>query len=263
MSGFQGSRYITSLSRVRTTETRRGVRIAALIGLAAGCLTAAASIGFAYQAETVSGGGTISGTVKFEGRAPVPERLSVTKDPAACGIQPLYDQSLMIGTEGGIANVVVTLDGIGKGEPLVPLKDVRFDQKGCEYLPHVIAFPAGSTVQVINSDGILHSIHTESILNPPVDMAQPAFKKIIDVTVADPEIIKVGCDAHNWMQGWWYVAANPYYAVTGPDGKYVIKNVPPGTYTLKVWQEKLGVEKQPVVVGPAASVEADFTLKYR
>jgi plastocyanin len=214
-----------------------------------------------YQSEKVIDGGTISGVVKLAGHAPAPVRLEVTKDLDVCGAHPLYDQSLVVGSGGGIANAVVILDGISKGEPMIPLKDVKFDQKGCEYIPHVIAFPAGSTIEIINSDGILHNIHSESTINPAIDMAQPGFKKTIDVTIKYPEVIKVGCDAHNWMEGWWYAAANPYYAVTGADGKYTIKNVPPGVYTLKVWQGRLGVKKQPVTVGRGASVKADFTLK--
>lgn len=236
----------------------RRFRIAAL---AAVTLSAFAISAYAYQPETVIGGRSISGTVKLDGHAPAPQRLEVTKDPEVCGARPLYDQSLVVGPSGGIANAVVTLADISKGEPLVPLKDVKFDQEGCEYIPHVIAFPAGSTIQIINSDGILHSIHTESVINPVVDMAQPGFKKTIEVTIADPEVIKVGCDAHNWMRGWWYVTANPYYAVTGPDGDYSIENVPPGTYTLEVWQEKLGVKRQHVTVGQAASVSANFSFK--
>ena len=219
-------------------------------------------IAHAYQAETVIDGGTLSGVVTLAGPAPVPQRLEVSKDKDVCGAQPLFDQSLVVSANRGIANAVVTLTDIKQGEALVPLPDVAFDQKGCEYIPHVIAFPAGSTVRVENSDGILHSIHTESTINPVVDMAQPGFKKSITVTIAQPEAIKVTCDAHNWMEGWWYATANPYYAVTGPDGKYTIKNVPPGSYTLEVWQEKLGVTKQPVTVGKAASVQANFTLKF-
>lgn len=231
-----------------------------LTAIAAGTLLVPLTA-FSYQSETVVDGGTISGEVTLAGQAPAPARLEVSKDKDVCGAQPLYDQSLVVGSNRGIANAVVTLADIQKGEAFTPLPDVKFDQKGCEYIPHVIAFPAGSTIQIINSDGILHSIHTESTINPVVDMAQPGFKKTIDITIADPEVIKVGCDAHNWMQGWWYATSNPYYAVTGADGKFTIKNVPPGSHTLEVWQEKLGVKKQPVTVGKDGAVTADFTLK--
>jgi plastocyanin len=234
-------------------------RLIAVATLATAMLTSAA--GLSNQSETVVDGGMISGMVTLAGQAPAPVRLEVSKDKDVCGMHPLYDESLVVGSNNGIANAVVTLADIKKGEPLTPLADVLFDQKGCEYIPHVIAFPAGSTIKIENSDGILHSIHTESTINTVVDMAQPGFKKTITVTIEKPEVIKVTCDAHNWMEGWWYAAANPYYAVTGPDGKYTIKNVPPGNYTLEVWQEKLGVAKQSVTVGKGASVKADFTLK--
>jgi len=214
----------------------------------------------AYLAITVIDGGTISGVVKFAGPVPMPIPLEVSKDKDVCGAHPIYNESLMVGANGGIANAVVSLSGIQQGSLMAPLSGVTFDQRGCEYKPHVIAFPAGSTVRIVNSDGILHSIHTESSINPTVDMAQPGFKKTIFVTIAKPEIIRVTCDAHNWMEGWWYAAPNPYYAVTGTGGNYSIKNVPAGTYTLEVWQEKLGIEKHPVTVAEGASVNANFTM---
>jgi hypothetical protein len=139
-----------------------------------------------------------------------------------------------------------------------PLSNVMFDQKGCEYIPHVIAFPAGSSVEIVNSDGLLHSIHTVSTINPVVDMAQPGFKKKISVTIDKPEVIKVTCDAHNWMIGWWYVTANPYYAVTDESGHFSIANVPPGTYTVKVWQESLGTASRKVTVKAATTAVWDF-----
>jgi plastocyanin len=236
------------------------LRWALFISIVAGALRMPFAA-FSYQSETVVDGGMISGVVTLAGPAPAPVQLEVSKDKDVCGAKPLYDQSLLAGSKGGIANAVVTLAGIQKGEPLRPLHDVVLDQKGCEYIPHVIAFPAGSTIQITNSDGILHSIHTESAINPVVDMAQPCFKKSMTETIAQPEVIKVGCDAHNWMEGSWYATANPYYAVTRPDGEYTIKNIPPGNYTLEVWQEKLGVKKQPVRVSKGGSVTADFTLK--
>jgi hypothetical protein len=216
---------------------------------------------FPYEAAPVSNGGSIVGTVKLDGVAPKPARLEIGKDKDVCGAHPLFDQSLVVGHSGGISKAVVTIDDIVRGEAIKPDPAVLFDQKGCEYTPHVIAFPAGSTVKVLNSDGILHSIHTESSINPVVDMAQPGFKKTINVTVGKPEAIKVTCDAHNWMDGWWYAVSNPYYAVTDTAGRFTIANVPPGTYTVRVWQEKLGTLTRKVTVVADKPVTIDFAMK--
>jgi len=235
----------------------RKIALAAVLGAALLCAAAA----YAYDAAPVANGGTVTGVVKFDGVAPKPARLEIGKDKDVCGVHPLYDQSLEVGHGGGIANAVVTIQDIARGEPFKPADGIVFDQKGCQYTPHVIAFPAGSTVKVLNSDGILHSIHTVSSINPVVDMAQPGFKKTISVTIAKPEAIKVTCDAHNWMEGWWYVVGNPYYAVTDAAGHFSIANVPPGTYTVQVWQEKLGEISRKVTVAAGAPVTANFTMK--
>lgn len=214
----------------------------------------------AYQAETVKGGGTISGTVKFNGAPPPRKPVEISKDREVCGAVPHYDESLVVAPDGGIANAVISITDIASGAPLIPLKHVKFDQKNCEYRPRVLAFPAGSTVDVVNSDGILHSVRTESKHNPALDIAQPPFKRVIELPVKDADLIGVSCDAHNWMHGWWFVADNPYYAVTDAAGHFTIKDVPPGTYTLRVWQEKLGTETRKVTVEPGKTVTVDFTM---
>jgi plastocyanin len=207
--------------------------------------------------------GVVSGFVAYGGGPASPAPVPITKDREVCGTAPLFDQSLVVGSDRGLANVVVTLSNTEKAPPLNPLPAIRFDQKGCQYIPHVLVFPAGSTVVILNSDGILHNIHTESVVNPAIDMAQPGFKKQIRVTIQKPEVIKVTCDAHNWMVGWWYVTGTPYYAVTGSDGRYVIRGVPPGTYTLHFWQEQLGTHSQQVVTRPGTVTVANFTFKLR
>jgi plastocyanin len=215
----------------------------------------------AYQAEVVKDGGTIVGAVRFDGPPPVRKQVEISKDRDVCGTKPHYDESLIVDAGGGIANAVVSLPGIARGVPMVPLKDVKFDQKNCDYSPHVLAFPAGSTVDLINSDGILHSIRTESQRNPQLDMAQPSFKRVIvTAPIEYPEAIHVTCDAHNWMHGWWFVAGNPYYAMTDAKGEFTIKDVPPGTYAIEVWQEKLGTQTRKVTVAPGKTVTVDFSM---
>ncbi len=243
-----------------STRIRRSA-IAGIIAAIALALMLPASAARAYEAETVKDAGSIVGIVKFGGSPPAPKPVEISKDRDVCGAMQHYDESLVVDAGGGIANAVVSIPTIARGAPLVPLKDVKFDQKNCDYTPHVLAFPIGSTVDIINSDGILHSVRTESKRNPALDMAQPAFKRVIVVAPLEyPELIDVSCDAHNWMHGWWFVAGNPYYAVTDSKGAFTIKDVPPGNYTLEVWQEKLGTQTRKVTVEPGRAITVDFTM---
>ncbi len=225
--------------------------------LVAAC--AAVALGTALPgAHAFAAGGTISGTVKYGGTAPAPKKVEVTKDKEVCGLKPHFDEELMVSSDGGIANAVVIVKG-AKGT-LKP-DNVKFDQKGCDYSPHVLAFPAGSTVHIMNDDGILHNIHTYSKANPPFNMAQPKFKKEITKVIDKPETIKVNCDAHGWMHGWWVATDTPYYAVTDDKGNYTIKDVPAGSYTVEVWQEKLGTDDQKADVKDGGTANVNFSMK--
>jgi plastocyanin len=203
-------------------------------------------------------GGTISGTVKYDGTAPAPKPVEVTKDKEVCALHQHFVEDLIVDSGGGIANAVVIVKG-AKGD--MKAADVTFDQKGCDYVPHVLAFPAGSTVKIVNSDGILHNIHTYSTANPSFNMAQPKFKKVIEQKVEKPEVIKVTCDAHGWMHGWWVATDTPYFAVTDDKGNYSIPGVPAGDYTVEVWQEKLGTDDQKASVKDGATATTNFSMK--
>jgi plastocyanin len=225
--------------------------------VAAAC--AAVALGTSFTPGNANAaGGTISGTVKYDGTPPKPKKLEITKDKEVCGLHEHFEQDLVVGSDGGIANAVIVVKG-AKGA-LKP-ETVNFDQHGCQYEPHVLAFPAGSTVEIKNDDGILHNIHTYSKVNPSFNMAQPKFKKVIKQTVAKPEVIKVTCDAHGWMHGWWVATDTPYFAVTDDKGNYTIKDVPPGNYTVEVWQEKLGTQDQKADVKDGGTANVNFSLK--
>jgi hypothetical protein len=224
-------------------------------------LAACASVALGVSVGTntaYAAGGTISGTVKYAGTPPAPKKVEVTKDKEVCGLKPHFEEELIVGSDGGIANAVVIVKG-AKG-PTKP-GEVTFDQKGCDYVPHVLAFPACSTVKITNSDGILHNIHTYSTKNPSFNMAQPKFKKVISQKVEQPEVIKVTCDAHGWMHGWWVATDTPYFAVTDDKGAYTIKDVPAGNYEIEVWQEKLGTEDKKADVKDGATATTDFSMK--
>ena len=214
----------------------------------------------AYEGVTVTGGGSIRGTVKLQGTAPAPKEIETTKDREVCGAHKLIDESLIVASGGGIKNAVVSITNITRGKALDTTGKPELDQHGCTYVPHVLTVPAGSELQIRNSDGILHNIHTYSTRNPPMNRAQPKFKKVITETFSQPETIRTTCDAHGWMQGWLIVIEHPYYAVTDDNGGFQLTDVPAGDYELKVWHEKLGEQTQKVVVAGAGQVSADFLL---
>ena len=212
----------------------------------------------AYEGGDVKDGGSISGTVKFKGTAPAPKKLDVGKDKEVCGKAPKLDQSLIV--EGGnLVNAVVTITDIKKGKK-IEVKKVQLDQNGCEYHPHVLAFPAGSTVEVLNPDGILHNVHSYSKANTPFNMAQPKFKKTLDVKVDKPEIIEVKCDVHGWMHGWLVASETPYFAVTDKSGTFKLDNVPAGSYNVELWHEKLGKSSQKVTVKAKEDAKVNFEV---
>jgi plastocyanin len=235
-------------------------------GLALGLIVtlgAAAPAPAAYEAGAVANGGSISGLIKYKGTPPPRASLEVNKDKEACG-GAKESRELVVGADGGIQYVVVSIPGIAKGKPFPEAKS-QLDQKGCEYTPHISIVPAGGELEIVNSDGILHNIHTypQENKNPAVNRAQPKFKKTINEKFAQPERIKLGCDVHGWMQGWLIVENNPYVAITDEKGNFKITDIPPGDYEVTIWQEKLGETKQKVTVpaGGNATVNAELAGK--
>jgi len=229
-----------------------------LFFIAAAMLTLPASAMAQYAAGDVKDGGTISGTVKFKGSAPAPKKLDVNKDKEVCGKTPKVDQSLVV-NNGNIANAVVTITDIKKGKK-IESKKITLDQKGCEYHPHVLAFPAGSTVEILNPDGILHNVHSYSKVNSPFNVAQPKFKKTLAQKIEKPETIEIKCDVHSWMSGWLVATPNPYFAVTDNSGSFKLTDVPAGSYTVEVWHEKLGKSTQKVTVKAKQDAKVGFEL---
>lgn len=214
----------------------------------------------AYEAIAVTDGGTLSGVVKFAGTAPAPEKFEVTKDVEACGKEKTKDD-LVVASGGGIESVAVVVKA-AKGKALeVPAAPVTFDQKGCEYHPHVLAFPAGSTIQVLNPDGVLHNVHVLGKANPEANRAMPKFQKKIDWKVEKAEWpIAVKCDAHPWMHAYWLSMDQPYYAVTDATGAFKITDLPPGDYEVEVWHPILGKKTEKVSVKAKEDTKVDWSL---
>ena len=202
--------------------------------------------------------GDIVGKVRYAGTAPAPAKIPVTKDQAVCGKATHVDESLIVGADKGVMYVVVKVADPKDGKKMTPAKKPALDQNGCKFVPHVEIVPAGAEIDIVNSDGILHNIHSFPKNNPPFNKAQPKFKNVMPATFAKPDIVQVKCDVHSWMNGWVVVAEHPYYALTDASGAYTISGVPAGTYTIETWHEKLGKQTKSVTVPATGSVTADL-----
>ncbi len=203
--------------------------------------------------------GTIRGRITYKGTPPPREEIKATKDQQVCGKEKHVSESLVVASDGGIRYAVVSIDPVTGGKTF-DAATPQLDQRGCWFYPHVIVVPAGVEMEILNNDGILHNIHTYPEKNAPINMAQPKFRKVLKTSFAEPDIVRVSCDVHNWMNAWIVVAKHPYYAVTAPDGSYSLDGVPPGTYKLTVWHETLGTKTQSVTVQAKGTAEASLTF---
>ena len=213
-----------------------------------------------YQTMTVANGGTISGTVTYAGAMPKKVQIQKTKDTAVCGKTTHYKEDMLVSGNKGLANVVVRIMNISKGKGMDSMgSEFVLDQNGCVFSPHISIIPLGAQCTILNSDGILHNIHTFSEKNRPINRAQPKFLKKVEVEFTEPEVIRVTCDAHGWMSAWIVVADHPYYAVTDEKGNFQLDGVPPGTYSVKFWHEKLGESTGKITVGSGEAASLDHT----
>lgn len=198
--------------------------------------------------------GTISGTVTYDGKVPTLKPIAMDADPSCAKKHtgPVPSDVLVLGTGNTMANILVRVVGglpAGKTWP-APSTTATMDQKGCRYEPHVLGIQVGQAFKILNSDGILHNVHSLPKVNKPFNMAMPANRTEATATFDKPEnVFQVKCDVHPWMSAYIAVLTHPFYAVTAKDGKFTIPNLDPGTYEVEAWHEKLGTQKMSVTVG--------------
>ena len=229
--------------------------------LAAATLSLVLSVGnlAAYEGGDVSNGGTITGTVKLVGDVPAAKTLRVDKDQATCGHDDLPSEALMVSGDSSVQNAVVSITNISKGKKFEG-GTPSLDQKGCVFIPHVSMIPQGSSIELLNSDDVMHNLHSWSMKNTAFNEGVAAHGSI-SKTFEFPETVKVTCDVHKWMTSWLIVQENPYYVLTDANGHYKLEGVPAGTYTVQAWQESLGKATQEVTVTAGGEVKADFGLE--
>ena len=207
--------------------------------------------------------GSIQGTIKFSGdKAPAPKMLKINKDEAVCGKGPRPSDALLISKNMGVKNAVVTLKDIKTDKKAqAPKKTIAFVQEKCMFQPRVLIIPVETEFEIHNKDALTHNLHTFGKDNATINKGQPKTVPVIKHSFEVPERVKVKCDIHKWMNGWFIVVDNPYTVLTDANGNFTLSGVPAGTYTVSVWHEALGPQAQEVTIKGEETVKADFGLK--
>jgi plastocyanin len=210
--------------------------------------------------------GTIRGTIRFAGKKPAGKVISLDADPLCAKLHPggtITEDGMVVGADGGLGNVFVYVKTGLEGKRFAPPETAAvINQKGCRFAPRVMGIQTTQTLRVTNSDPVTHNIHPQPEKNRDWNQSQAPDDPPLLRRFAVPEVmIRVKCNVHNWMRAWIGVVDHPYFAVTGADGAFSLKNVPPGTYTVAVWQEQLGESEQTVTVEASGESEITFTLK--
>ena len=225
--------------------------------LAAGLVAVLVCPGVAVAASSVTG------TITFDGKAPNLKPLAMDADPACAKKHstPVPGEALTLGNGNTIGNIMVW---VSKGLPAgktwpAPKTPVVLDQKGCQYKPHVMALMVGQPYKILNSDGILHNVHTLPKINRSFNKPMPPTLTEVTTTFDKAEpVFHTKCDVHPWMSAYVGVFNHPFFSVTGTDGKYTISGLDPGTYEITVWQERLGTQTATVTVGASDTKTQNF-----
>jgi plastocyanin len=212
-------------------------------------------------------GATITGKVIFDGTKPVMKTLDMSAVPACTTAHkgaPVKSEEVVVNDNGTLKNAFVWIKA---GLPAdktwqVPATPVTITQEGCVYVPHVLGVMTGQNVDIKTADPINHNIHPMPVNNPEFNQSQtPGAPDLMHTFPREEVLVPVKCNVHNWMRAYIGVVSNPFYAVTGDDGTYTIKGLPPGTYTIEVVHEKYGPQDQQITVAPKDSKTQDFTFK--
>ena len=225
--------------------------------------TPGASSGQKVDAATA---GDVKGAVSLEGMAPKNEPIKMNADPVCVkqNTTPQFQETYAVGSDGkSLGNVFVYVkDGLGNYAYDPPTDMAKIDQQNCRYHPHVFGVRVGQEFEIVNSDPTLHNIHALPKGNKEFNNGQPIQGMRMKHKFTAKEImVPFKCDVHGWMNAYVGVLDHPYFATTDKDGKFELKGLPPGTYTIEAWHEKLGTTTQSVTLGPKETKEISFTFK--
>ena len=208
--------------------------------------------------------GTVAGRVTVDGVLPPSPPIDLSGDPVcAQAHKDGATSETYLSENGGLGNVFVYVkDGLGQYYFDVPGEPVRLDQNGCMYKPHVFGVRVGQNVEFVNSDATAHNVHALPTASREFNFSQPIKTQKDTRFFTSPEVmVRIKCDMHSWMAAFAGVLDHPYFAVTEAGGKFELRQLPPGTYTVEAWHEKLGTQTRQVTLAEKGSAEVTFTFK--
>ena len=206
--------------------------------------------------------GAISGKVTYEGTPAKAKTIDMSKEPS-CAKQhatPVTTEGVVTGPGNSLENVVVYISA-GIADDSAPSTPAKFDQKGCQYIPHVLAFQVNQPLEIVNDDQTAHNIHPRPMLNREWNKSQPAGSPPDIEKYDKPEFIPVKCNIHPWMSGQFAVMKNSHYAISSGDGGFTLPNLPPGKYTVTAWHESYGDQSMDVTISGSENKTVNFVFK--
>ncbi|HET6574402.1 MAG TPA: carboxypeptidase regulatory-like domain-containing protein [Fimbriiglobus sp.] len=212
--------------------------------------------------KPAAGTATIVGKVRYSGEPPKRKPINFGPEKKCCDAHktPPLDDTLVVSPDREVQWVLVRIAGKVPGNYPPPSQPAVIDQHGCIFSPHVLPVLTGQEIEIRNGDEVLHNVRGEAILNPPFNRNLPKAADPLKLKFSTAEVgVKVKCDVHFWMGGYIHVMPHPFFAVTGEDGAFAINQVPPGTYKLETWHEKLGKQAQEITVKDGEVKTVDFT----
>ncbi len=209
--------------------------------------------------------GSITGTVKLEGRPAVFRPIAMSAEPVCVQANPtpVVPPIIVTGPGGALANVVVYVkSGLGRYHYDIPNTPVILTQKGCMYVPRILAVMTRQPLEIHNEDQTVHNVHPMPRQNHGWNKSEPVGGDPIMTAFSHPELaIPIACNIHPWMRAFLFVFDNPYFDITPKTGAFQVKNLPPGPYTIEAWQEKYGTRDQTVTLGPKETKDLSFVFK--
>src|SRR2546421_9601338 len=225
-------------------------------------ITGVAILAAATMTSAVPGGGTVSGKVTYEGTPAKQKPIDMSKEPS-CAKQyatPPPTETVVTGPNNALENVVVYISAGAPDEP-PPSQAAVLAQKGCRYLPHVLAFQVNQELKITNEDQTSHNIHPLAKVNREWNKSQPPGAPPIDAKFDQPEFISVKCNIHPWMHGWFAVLKTNHYSISKENGAFSLPDLKPGKYTITAWHEDYGTQTQEVTITGNETKSIDFSFK--